>query len=366
MAGKFLELKGLVLVLVLALLVWLSVAIYQKKFSDSVDVTVTTERAGLQLNANADVRMRGALVGRVTDIDQRDGKAIIEIALDTDAATRIPAQVVARILPTTLFGEKYVELVAPDGPSARSIAAGARIAEDESVEAVEITTALDNLQPVLTAVRPQDLASTLQAVAGGLEGRGEQLGRTVEDTNRLLGRLQRHLPLLVEDLKLLANVTNAYADAAPDVLRILGNTTFTANTVLDQKAVLATFYSDVTGLSDTLRTFLDRNEDGIVEVNHLSRPVLALLARYSPQLPCVLRGLIASNKAFNSAFYNGKLNSFAVLGLQQPAYAATDQPDWSAASPGPTCAGLPAIPGGFTMPRFTDGGAHHPGAVIVP
>ena len=82
--GRLLEAKGVALLVVLTLLVWLSIAVYQKKFVSTVDIEVHTERAGLQLNTNADVRMRGALVGRVTGIDVEDGEAVIRIALDED------------------------------------------------------------------------------------------------------------------------------------------------------------------------------------------------------------------------------------------------------------------------------------------
>lgn len=366
MRDRALELKGLALLLVFALLTWLSVATYQKKFVDTVDITLHASRAGLQLNTNGDVRMRGALVGRISGIDQRGGEAVIHLALDRDQADKIPADVRARILPTTLFGQKYVELVSATLASgADQIESGAVIGEDTSAAAVELTAALDHLEPVLTALRPQDLSTTLQAVAEGLDGLGEQLGRTVTAAAQLLTKLESHLPTLTRDLQLLAQVTTEYAAITPDLLRILANTTVTATTVVDQKAALATFYTEVTGLSDTLRAFLDRNGDGIVEAGRVSRPVLALLARYAPELPCVLRGLVMSNRAFDSAFRNGKLHSYATLGLQYPAYKASDTPGWAASAPGPTCAGLPSV-GRVTMPQFADGGAHPLGQVVVP
>ena len=358
--NRYLEAKGIALVVVLALMVWLSIAIYQKKFTPTVDIEVHTERVGLQLNNNADVRMRGALIGRVTGISLEGGAAVIRIALDEDQAALVPANVSARILPTTLFGQKYVELVAV-GPSDQAISAGAVIAEDRSAAAIEITTALDHLQPVLTAVRPQDISATLQALAEGLEGRGEQLGETAVATAELLDRFEGHLQTLTQDLRLLAEVTGTYADAMPDLLRTLANASVTGDTVVEQRAALATLYADVATLGETARAFLDRNGDSIVELNRVSRPILALLARYSPEIPCVLSGLIVSNKAFNSAFYDGKLNSFATLGLQMPGYGEADTPSWTATAPSPRC-----VTGPVQMPEFADGGTHRPGAVVMP
>lgn len=362
-----LEIKGSILIGVILLLFWLSIAIYTKTFVGTVDITVQTERVGLQLNPNADVRMRGALVGRVADIRLEGGRAMLKLALDQDAADNIPEDVEARILPTTLFGQKYVELVAPRGSTAGPIAAGAVVPEDRSGAAVEITRAFDNLQPLLTAVRPQDLSSTLQAVAAGLEGRGDQLGKTVEATLRLLRDFRSHLPLLIDDLGLLASVSDVYGAAMGDVLAVLENVSFSGRTVTDLEEELAAFYGDVTTLSQTTKAFLDRNGDGIVELNRTTEPILRTLARYASEFPCLLDGLVLANTEFNSAFRDGKLHSYAVLGLQYPGYEAADAPGFGG-DPGPSCAGMPGSKGQphVVMPEFDDGGRHVGGELVVP
>lgn len=362
-----LEVKGLILLGVILLLVWLSIAIYQKVFVSTVDVTVETERIGLQLNSNADVRMRGALVGRVADIRQEDGRAVLTVSLDKDEADNVPGDVEARILPTTLFGQKYVELVVPRGSTAGPIAAGAVVPEDRSETAVEITEAFDNLQPLLTAVRPQDLSSTLQAMSQGLEGRGDQMGETVVATVQLLRDFRSHLPLLTEDLRLIASVSDTYGAAMDDLLTVLDNMSFSGQTVTELKDELARFYSDITTLSKTMKKFLDRNGDGIVELNRTTEPVLRTLARYASEFPCLLEGVVLANSEFNSAFRNGKLHSYTVIGQQYPGYAEPDAPDFGAA-PGPTCAGMPGSDGQphVVMPRFDDGGRYFDGKPVVP
>ncbi|WP_203336969.1 MCE family protein [Nocardioides limicola] len=362
-----LEIKGLILLGVLLLLVWLSVAIYQKAFVSTVDISVETQRAGLQLNPHADVRMRGALVGRVVDVRQENGRAVLTLSLDKDQAERVPADVEARILPTTLFGQKYVQLVVPQHSTAGPIRAGAVVPEDRSAAAVEIMQAFDNLQPLLTAVPPQDLSSTLQAMAQGLEGRGEQLGETVEATVRLLRDFRSHLPLLIEDLRLLASVSDIYGASMDDVLTVLENVSFSGRTVAELEDELAEFVGDVTTLSETMKAFLDRDGDGIVELNRTTEPILRTLARYAPSFPCLLDGLVLANSEFNSAFRNGKLHSYSVLGLQYPGYEEPDAPEFGA-PPGPSCAGMPGADGQphVVMPRFDDGGRYADGKAVVP
>lgn len=364
-SGLRMEVKGLTLIAVIVLLIWLSVAIYQKSFSSEVTVTLETKSAGLQLNDNADVRMRGALIGRVTKIEQRNGEAIVVLALDPASARYVPANVTAQILPTTLFGQKYVELVAPPRDTGPSIQAGTVIDEDRSATATEITTALNDLGPVLNALEPQDLSLALTGLAQGLDGQGQQLGNSVTQAKGLLTAYIRNLPALVHDLQLAGGVSNAYASALPGLLNTLDNLSTTSDTVVSQNTQLAALLKNFTEFSELTRAFLDRNGDGIIEINQTTEPVLNLLARYAPELPCLLQGLVVANKTFNSAFSGGKLHSYLTLGLQYPGYTAADKPAFGAAT-GPTCAGLPVIHGPVLMPSFKDGGGHPAGQLFVP
>ncbi len=116
-----LQLAGVVLIVTMALLLGLSIAIYNKKFTNFTTVTVKADRAGLQLAKFGDVRLHGALVGRIASIKSDGKQAVITLSLSPDAARTIPADVSVRILPTTLFGQNFLELVPPDpGTSAGS------------------------------------------------------------------------------------------------------------------------------------------------------------------------------------------------------------------------------------------------------
>ena len=108
---------GVAFLSVIALLIATSIAIYQKVFDDVTTVTIKADRAGLQLAKFGDARVHGVLVGQVRSISQDGEEAVIEVALEPDAAREIPNNVEVQILPTTLFGQKFVSFVAPDNPS---------------------------------------------------------------------------------------------------------------------------------------------------------------------------------------------------------------------------------------------------------
>ena len=114
------------------------------------------------------------VVGRVQAIRSDGDGARLSLAIDPGKLGQIPAGVTAQMLPTTLFGERFVALVPPTGTTANgpTLAAGATITQDNSSDAIELQQVLDNVLPLLTAVQPQKLAATLNAVATALDGRG--------------------------------------------------------------------------------------------------------------------------------------------------------------------------------------------------
>jgi phospholipid/cholesterol/gamma-HCH transport system substrate-binding protein len=71
---------------------------------------------------------------------------------------------------------------------------------------------------------------------------------------------------------------------------MLANLTVTSNTVVDEQTQISRLLADVTGAAITTRDLLARNAANIVSVNAVNRHLVALLARYSPEFPCFLRG----------------------------------------------------------------------------
>jgi len=339
---------GIGFLLTLALLVWLSIAIYNKEFDRVTTVTVKADRAGLQLAKFGDVRMNGALVGQVRKIGQDGEEAEITIALDPEAAKQIPANITVDILPTTLFGKKFIAFQRPDSPSSDSLEDGDVIPADRVNTNVELSQILADLFPLLRAVRPADLNATLNAVATALEGRGEQIGETMDALGSYLGEIDDHLPTLRQDLIALADVADAYDLAAPDLLDVLDNVTVTSRTISEKAADLDIFFADLAGLARTSTRILRNNEQNLIEVGRVTEPVLALLATYSPELPCLLKGAAAYAPILSKTFEGNVVKQYMEFGQRQ--YRVFDESDfmeYGEVGHGPWCLGLPKfkIPG---------------------
>src|SRR4051794_9380799 len=110
----------------------LAVGSYAGAFSDDVPVTLKVDRVGTQLVPRADVKVRGLNVGTVRSVSTDGSGATVQLALDRDKIAQIPRGVSARLIPKTLFGERYVSLVPPSGAAGPPLAAGDVIPEDRS------------------------------------------------------------------------------------------------------------------------------------------------------------------------------------------------------------------------------------------
>ncbi|WP_245667934.1 MCE family protein [Actinomadura macra] len=286
------RLLGLSMLVVIALLLALTVALFNKALTPVVKVEVAAERAGLQLLPRSDVKVRGLIVGEVRSTKATADGATLHLALDPDKARLIPNNVQARLLPKTLFGEKYVDLEIPEQPGPAGLRKGQVIQQDRSQAAVEIGKVLDDLLPLLQVVKPAQLNTTLNALATALQGRGDQLGRNLEQADELLRKINPELGTLVHDLHALSDVSDIYAAAAPDLLQTLRNLNVTSKTITAKKATIEQLIPAVTGLATDGNTFMRQNGPKIIGFNIANRDGLELIARYSPSLPCVFAGMM--------------------------------------------------------------------------
>jgi phospholipid/cholesterol/gamma-HCH transport system substrate-binding protein len=293
------RLGGLAFLATFALLIWLSLAIYNKTFTPVSMVTLYTGNAGNEMNIGAQVMVRGVQVGEVRQITANGTGARLELAIDPAMVHLLPRNVTAQMLPTTLFGARYVDLVLPARPAAARLTAGSVISQDRSRDAIEIERVLNNLLPLLSATDPAQLSLTLNAISQGLQGRGTEIGQTLVQLNSYLRGLRPHLPALDRDIAELVKVSRTFTGAAPDIVQALHDFSVVSRTVYAQQGNLAALFSTVTTASDDIRIFLNGNSRNIIQLSSVSTGTLQLLARYSPEFPCTLRALVAAEPSIN-------------------------------------------------------------------
>lgn len=361
------RLLGVAFFLVLALFLWLTIAIYQKAFVKVVRVELVTGTIGNALASHAQVQMRGVEVGEVRAVHPRDGKVVVELALDPDQSQLIPSNVAARLLPKTVFGERYVDFVVPAQPAATHLSEGAVVYQDSSTEGVQLTQLLDDLLPLLKAVPPQDLGSTLGALAQGLRGKGERLGVTLEHLETIFAGINGVLPELRAGLRNFATTAVTYADAAPQLVDALDNLRTTNATVVQQRTQIDVLLATVTPASSSAADFLQANRANIIDLAADSRPILELLATYSPTFPCVAQGFAVKVPRIDRILGKGTPNPGSrvtiEMGNTRGRYLPNqDEPRWLD-DRGPSC--VPEGPLGIDQGQYV-GGPFNDGSYAVP
>jgi phospholipid/cholesterol/gamma-HCH transport system substrate-binding protein len=300
-----LRLTGVVFLAVIGVLIWFSLALYSKQFTTVDLVTLHTSNVGNELHPGAQVLVRGVQVGEVRSITANGNGATMQLALQPDMVSKLPANVTAEMVPTTLFGERNVDLTLPAAPVPQRLGNGSVISQNRSKDAIEVETVLNNLLPELTAVQPQNLSVTLTAIAQALQGRGTELGHTLVTLDTFLRKFTPDLPALDADIRELVQVTRTYNQAAPDIVAALNDFAFTAQTITQQQASLSALYSTLTQSDAQLSTFLAQNENNIIGLSTNGLPTLQILARYAPEFPCALQDLVKFEPAINKVLGAG-------------------------------------------------------------
>jgi phospholipid/cholesterol/gamma-HCH transport system substrate-binding protein len=285
------RLVGVVFLLLLGFLIWLSLALYNKQFTAVDLVTLHTDSVGNELHLDAQVLVRGVQVGEVQSITATGSGATLTLAIQPGMVSELPANVTAQMVPTTLFGERYVDLILPAHPVAKRLGNGSVIGQDDSRDAIEVEEVLNNLEPMLTAVQPQDLDVTLTAISQALQDRGGELGTTLDELNAYLHKFNPDLPALDRDISELAQVAKTYSQAAPSIVQALNDFSVTSQTILNQQENLSALYTTLTQATQDLNLFLNENSGNVIGLSTDGLPGLQILARYASEFPCILEYL---------------------------------------------------------------------------
>lgn len=305
------QLMGLAGLVAIMTICGILVATYLKVFADTVPVTVASDRAGLLLDKGARVRLSGVAVGEVRDTRiTDDGKVEIELAIDGDKVDQVPANVLASIKGTTVFGSKFIDLSLPDAPAEQAIAAGDTINADEVT--IEVNDVFQHGVEVLSAVDPATLNTTLASVSTALRGRGNEFGQFFTEWNAYLERVEPHLDALEYVLETSPAVLGTYSAAAPALIDSADNLGTTSHTLVANGDEFTGLLAGAVDGAEAARKFLLAVEAPLRAFNREWLPVTGLAKKYVPEYGCVIEGLDEHRRVFNHVFGHENPDEFYV------------------------------------------------------
>ncbi len=205
------------------------------------------------LRSGDDVRLLGVQVGKVRGVvlDQDDASrgTLARVEFTVDRTQRLTRSTTLSIRFQNLTGLRYLEL-SPSDANAGAIGPESTIGTDHTVPSFDITTIFNGLQPVLAAMRPEQINHLAQSIASVVEGDGSGLGPLLDalhTLSRFTNDRSALLRTLVDNLKTINESLGGRSSTIPTVIgylqgigEVLRNAAASTTILSDQGAELMT------------------------------------------------------------------------------------------------------------------------------
>ncbi|WP_029111907.1 MCE family protein [Mycobacterium sp. URHB0044] len=278
------------MVLVVGCLVLLGLQ-FRGDLTPSARLTLISARGGLSLVAGSQVTLNGVHVGRVVKVEAIDvsGKPRAKLTLDVEPRylSLMPANVNVDIAASTLFGNKFVTFSIPKDPVPERLEPSDVI--DVSSVTTEFNSLFDTMVSIAEKVDPVKLNQTLTSVSEALDGFGDRFGRSIVNGNDILADVNPQMPQIRSDIQRLADLSEVYTRAAPDLFDGLDDAATTAGTLTDQERNLDAALVATLGFSNTSKEPIARAGLYIARGASDFLPTSQLLDEYSPEIFCTIR-----------------------------------------------------------------------------
>jgi phospholipid/cholesterol/gamma-HCH transport system substrate-binding protein len=318
------KLAGLILALITVAIVVLAYMQFRGDFLNREQLTMVSSRAGLSMDPGAKVTYNGVEIGRVGKVqavsvgDQPRAKITLDV--DPKYLKFIPQNVNADITATTVFGNKYISFTSPKNPTPQ------RITPKDIIDVTSVTTEFNTLfetvVDVAQQVDPIKLNQTLSATAEALSGLGDRFGQSIVHGNEILADVNPQMPQIRQDNRLLADLGDVYANAAPDLFDGLKNAVTTARTLNEQQGNIDQALMAAVGFGNTGGDIFERSAPYLVRGTADLVPTSQLLDTYSPELFCMIRNYHDAEPKASAALggngYSLRTTSEVMLGAGNP------------------------------------------------
>ncbi|GAA3523880.1 MlaD family protein [Nocardioides daeguensis] len=223
---------------------------------DDYDVRLVMPSAA-QLSEQTPVWIGGRKVGQVTDLGVKDGKALVTISIDDDAAP-LHTGTTTRVDWVSAVGERILT-VEPGPASNPAIPEGAYVeAASRQVEVDQVLAALDTK----TRERVSSLIGRLQATVDGREGQLndtiQQASGTVDalgDVLRAVGADGPSIRAIVRDL---SSLLDASAEKRSQIAASVANLSKVAASVAGEQEAISAMLKQLPSTFDTANTTLSK------------------------------------------------------------------------------------------------------------
>ena len=241
-------------------------------------ITIKVEFADvLDLVPQSTVKVNDISVGKVTAIDLEGYQALITLELRRDV--ELPDNAVAELRQTSLLGEKFVQLSAPEqGASGNPLADGDTIPIERAGRNPEVEEVLGALSLLLNGGGVAQLKTITQELNLALDGREDSTRSLLGNLQEFTGQLDENKADIVDAIESLNRLAIAAEKQLPTIDKALEELPSALDSIDRQRDDLVEMLSALDQLSSVAVDVIAQSKDATITSLKRLNPVLTQLA----------------------------------------------------------------------------------------
>ena len=243
----------------------------------------------------SDVRILGVPKGQVLTLTPKGADVVALIEMQPDI--ELPADVQAAVAPTSLLGERFVQLDRPytGGPKLED---GDVIPLERTSVGVDIDEVLASFEQFLEGLDEETLADLVDVLVATLEGQGEGLNQLLDQGSDTVAVLRRSSDDLNTAVSQLAELNTTVATRDEELGRLFGELSVVMRTIADEGPQIIEGMRNLRRLTNELRPLVSDHSDQLVEDLEVLATTTSTVERNLDRLGQVLVG---GNRLFHAA-----------------------------------------------------------------
>ncbi|MEU9349697.1 MCE family protein [Streptomyces griseoloalbus] len=256
--------------------------------------TVTAElRDVLSLVPQSAVKVNDVAVGRVTAVDLGRDDWSARVTMEINGDVRLPADAAARLEQSSLLGEKYVQLVAPErATGAGRLEDGSVIPASRTSRNTEVEEVFGALSLLLNGGGVNQLKTITRELDAALGGREPEVRSMLKRVDTLVTDLDEHRGDITDALDAVNRLSTTLATRKDDVGTVLTDLSPGLKTLEKQRGSLLTMLRSLDTLSGVAVSTIDASKDDMIADLKAIAPTLKALADAGTDLPDSLEVLL--------------------------------------------------------------------------
>ncbi len=241
-----------------------------------IEVTVQFQDV-LDLVPKSTVKVNDVSVGKVTAIDLEGYQALVTLQVRRDV--ELPDNAVAELRQTSLLGEKFVELSAPDkGASSNQLADGDTIPIERAGRNPEVEEVLGALSLLLNGGGVAQLKTITQELNSALDGREDSARSVLRQLRTFMGQVDDNKADIVDAIEQLNRLAIAAEKQLPTIDKALDELPSALESIDRQRDDLVEMLQALDTLSSVAVDVIARSKDSTITSLKRLNPVLTQLA----------------------------------------------------------------------------------------